>query len=270
MTKFSYILCDPVESFGDLNDFAEVLRTLKQLGYAGVEFNLTSPGLPDDAGLQRLVDKIELPIVSFLTGANYFGKGLCLSSPDGEIRQKAVQALCDFTATAARFGAVMVVGQMQGFRTDERDSKLAEVRIESALREIASAAERHGTTVVIEPVNHLQCGFHNTFESVLNLTRRIGSLRLKPMLDSFHINIEEKSLTDPILRAGKDLGHFHLCESNGGCFGTGHLDVGSILKSLDSIDYRGYVSVKVYREPWLAGAKTAMEYFKSQGFATVS
>jgi sugar phosphate isomerase/epimerase len=259
MTKFSFILCDPIDSFGNRDSFASVLRTLKEIGYAGVEFNIT-PGLTDTEGLLRPVEQTQLPIVSFLTGANYFGKGLCLCSPKDEIREQAVEALCGFTRTAAQFGAVLVVGQMQGFRSDEPDRAAAEARIEQALRLVADAAEQNGATVVVEPVNHLQCGFHNTAQSVLDLTRRIGSPNLKPMLDSFHLNIEETSVTEPILRIGKEIGHFHLCESNGGNFGTGHLDVRAILKSLDNVGYRGYVSVKVYREPWEPAARATMEY----------
>lgn len=265
MTKFSFILCDPLESFGDLDDFAFVLRTLKRLGYAGVEFNLTSPGLADVEGLLRLVEEIELPIVSFLTGANYFGKGLCLSSPQEETRRKSVDSLCRFTSVAARFDAVLVVGQMQGFRSDEPDRAVAENRIENALRQVAAAAEENGATVVVEPVNHLQCGFHNTLEAVLNLTDRVGSTRLKPMLDSFHINIEEQSMTEPILRAGKNLGHFHLCESNGGFLGSGHLDFRPIMETLVAIGYRGYVSVKVYRETWDAAARATMDHLRAKG-----
>src|SRR5688572_3087573 len=117
MTKFSFILCDPLESFGDLDGLALVLRALKRLGYDGVEFNLIAPGLADAEGLLRLVEEIELPIVSFLTGANYFGQGLCLSSSQQETRRKAVETLCQFTSVAARFNAVLVVGQMQGFRS---------------------------------------------------------------------------------------------------------------------------------------------------------
>ena len=269
MTKLSFILCDPLECFGNLDAFASVLRTLKHLGYEGVECNITSPGLADADGLLRLVEEIKLPIVSFLTGANYFGQGLCLSSPHEEIRRKAVESLRQFTSTAARFGAVLVVGQMQGFRSDEPDMAVAEDRIEDALRQVAAAAEENGATIVVEPVNHLQCGFHNTLEAVLSLTDRVGSNHVKPMLDSFHINIEEKSMTEPILRADKDLAHFHLCESNGGFLGSGHLDFGPILESLDSIDYPGYVSVKVYQEAWEAAARATMVHLSSNRFVTL-
>ncbi len=263
MPKFSFILCDSLASFGDLKNFAVVLQTLKRLGFDGVEFNLTAPGLPDPEGLVRLVNEVGLPIVSFLTGANYFGQGLCLSSPREEIRRRAVEALCEFTATAAKFGAVMVVGQMQGFACDEPNRAVAEQRIEAGLRQVAATAEQHGATVVLEPVNHLQCGFHNTLDAVMKLTDRIASPRLKPMLDTFHMNVEEQSQTEPILRAGSKLGHFHLCESNGGLLGSGHLNIATILQTLDSIGYSGFVSVKVYREAWEPGARATMESLKS-------
>ena len=37
------------------------------------------------------------------------------------------------------------------------------------------------------------------------------------MLDTFHMNIEEDSLTDAIRRSGKLLGHFHVGEANRRC-----------------------------------------------------
>jgi len=265
MSKFSFILCDPLESFGSLEGFASVLRTLKQIGFRGVEFNITANGLADVESLLQLVETLDLPVVSLLTGANYFSHGLCLSSPNVDIRRTTVERLCQFTSVAARFGAVLVVGQMQGFVRDEPIAELAIDRIETALRRVAVAAEESGTTVVLEPVNHLQCGFHNTLDAVMNLTERIGSERLKPMLDSFHMNIEEVSMLEPLQRVGKNLGHFHLCESNGGPLGSGHLNVGSILTTLDSIDYRGFVSVKVYRCDWESSARSTMNHLRTLG-----
>jgi hypothetical protein len=82
----------------------------------------------------------------------------------------------------------------------------------------------------------------------------------KPMLDTFHMNIEEVSLVEAISRAGRDLAHFHLCESNGSILGSGHLDLAAVFAALDEIEYRGFVSVKVYRHPWKVGAETSIRY----------
>ena len=215
--------------------------------------------------LLKLTSAIDFPVVSFLTGANYFSDGLCLSSPNAEIRARAVDRLAYCASVAARFGAVMVVGQMQGFLSDEPDRAVGEKRIAECMKRVTEAAERHGTTIAFEPVNHLQAGFNNSLADVMALAAEIDSPHFKPMLDTFHMNIEETSMTEPILRVGKELGHFHLCESNGSVLGSGHLDFKPILKTLDTIGYDGYVSFKIYRQPWAVGAETSLVHLKQLG-----
>lgn len=263
MDAFSYILVDRPDSFGSLEAFADVLRRIKDLGYHGVEFNLVRPHGFDVDDLLRLTQAMDFPVVSFLTGANYFSEGLCLSSPEAAIRQAAVERLREYTETAARFGAILVVGQMQGFLTDEPDRKVGESRIEEGMKRVAEAAEKHGTTIAFEPVNHLQAGFHNTLADVMALAGRIGSARLRPMLDTFHLNVEEKSCIEPIHRLGREMAHFHLCESNGGLAGSGHLDFPAVLGALDRVGYAGCISVKVYRHPWEVGAEFMIGFLRS-------
>jgi sugar phosphate isomerase/epimerase len=142
----------------------------------------------------------------------------------------------------------MVVGLLQGLRRDEPDEGLAVARIEECLKRVAEAAERQGVDVVIEPVNHLQVGFHNKVADVQALVGRIGSRALRPMVDTVHMNIEEASLTEPIRACGAALRHVHLCESNGGEFRSGHVDFAGVLKTLREIGYPHWCSVKVYRQ----------------------
>ncbi len=83
------------------------------------------------------------------------------------------------------------------------------------------------------------------------------------MVDTIHMNIEETSLVEPIRECGDRLRHVHLCESNGSLFGTGNVDFGSVLKSLDEIGYRRFASVKVYRGAALEEAAPAsIEYLR--------
>ena len=262
MKNLSYIIVERPASFGSFEKFAAALHRVKDLGYHGVEFNLTQPAGFELEALARLAESIKLPIVSFLTGANYFDQGLCLSSPRPEVRLRATEQLRQYTQIAARFGAVLVVGQMQGFLSDEPDQALGEARIEECMKRVVEAAERHRTTIAFEPVNHLQAGFNNNLKAVMALAARIGSSYFKPMLDTFHMNVEEKSMTEPIYRVGRDLAHFHLCESNGSLLGSGHLDFDSILQALDASRYPGYVSLKIYRQPWAAGAEASIEFLR--------
>jgi D-psicose/D-tagatose/L-ribulose 3-epimerase len=144
----------------------------------------------------------------------------------------------------------------------EPDHELAEKRIEECLRGVVEAAEQHGATLVLEPVNHLQASFNNSLSQVMALVERIGSPQLKPMLYTFHINIEEKSMTEPIHRVGPNLGHFHLCETNGAAPGSGHLDYHCVFDALKAIEYTGWVSVKNYRQPWNIGAEVVIQYLR--------
>jgi sugar phosphate isomerase/epimerase len=62
------------------------------------------------------------------------------------------------------------------------------------------------------------------------------------MLDTIHLHIEERSVCGPILKHGSRIRHFHLCESNGGAFGTGAIDFPQVLAALKQVAYDGFIS----------------------------
>jgi sugar phosphate isomerase/epimerase len=244
--QYSFILMDPLASFPSPRQVRAKLELLKEYGYDGVELNLTEPVGFDLDLLERWLGELGLVVPSFLTGAAY-NDGLCLSVADGEVRRRAVERLIGYLDTARRFGAILVVGLLQGLRHDEPDADVAQRRIIEGLRAVADAAVAKGVELVVEPVNHLQVGFNNTVAEVRDLVRAVGSPAIKPMVDTIHMNIEEASLTEPIYACGGQLRHVHLCESNGGRFGSGHVDFASVLRALDEVNYQRFASVKVYR-----------------------
>ncbi len=246
MFRYSYIIIPPLESLGSHQRIRETLTLLKECGYAGVEVNLTDSLAPDLDRLEQLLDDLDLTIPSFLTGEAY-GQGLCLSSPDPSIRRQTVDRLVGFLEVARRFKAILVVGLLQGLLSDEPEVEAAQARIRDGLGQVAAQAEAQGVDVVVEPVNHLQVGFNNSVAEVRRLIAEVGSPALKPMVDTIHMNVEERSLVDPILACGSSLRHVHLCESNGSLLGTGHLDFAAVLRALDRIGYDRFASVKVYR-----------------------
>src|SRR4051812_47238477 len=156
------------------------------LGYRGIELVATHPlgyAIDDLVGLTR---KHRLPVVSLLSGWSYGAEGLCLSSPDAGVRARAVARIGDYVGHAARLGAVVVVGQMQGLRSDEPDETTANGRIAECLTNVARTAEAAGVPVVLEPVNHLQAGFNNTAAEAAAMAARVGSPALGYMLDTIH------------------------------------------------------------------------------------
>jgi sugar phosphate isomerase/epimerase len=258
MFPLSYILVDPPSS-GD-TEFRQKLNFLRKLGYRGIELDVTGVS---GIGLERLeacAAELDMAIPSLLTGGAY-AQGLCLSSPSLSVRKKTVTTLISFLEVARRLDAILVVGLLQGLRTDEPDARIANDRIVECLREIGAAAEEQGVHVVLEPVNHLQVGFNNSVGEVLTTIGRVASPAVRPMIDTLHMHIEERSPVRSVLDVGKKIRHVHLCESNGGPFGSGNADLPAILQALKSIDYQYFVSVKIYRGlEWQEAAERAIEY----------
>ena len=260
--RYSFIIIERPDSL-DPDELSGRLRRLAELGYEGAELQLvpTSDAVLDR--LERSLSDCGLVVPSFLTGEAY-GEGLCLCSPQADVRQATVDRLIGYLPTVKRFGAAMVVGLLQGRASDEPNTHLAVARIEDGLRRVAEAAEGAGVDLVIEPVNHLQVGFHQSVAEVRSLIERIKSRAVRPMVDTLHMNIEEASLTDPIRACGTALRHVHLCESHGGRFGTGRVDFPSVLGALREVGYGRWCSVKIYRHLAFAdAARTSIDFLRS-------
>ncbi len=258
MFPLSYILVNPPSSDG--TELRQKLSYFRKLGYRGIELDVTGVS---GIGLDRLeacATELDVAIPSLLTGGTY-SQGLCLSSPSLSVRKKTVTTLISFLEVARRLDAILVVGLLQGLRTDEPDPRIANDRIVECLREFGAAAQEQGVEVVLEPVNHLQVGFNNSVGEVLTTIERIASPAVRPMIDTLHMHIEERSPVRSVLDAGKQIRHVHLCESNGGPLGSGNADLAEVLQALKSIDYQHFVSVKIYRGlEWQEAAKRAIEY----------
>ena len=76
--------------------------------------------------------------------------------------------------------------------------------------------------------------------------RDIESPAAGMLLDTFHMNIEEKDQADAIRRAGRHLVHFHACGTDRGVPGDDHLDWPAIVAALRAIRYDGDVVIESF------------------------
>lgn len=260
MMRFSFLFYEPIPELAQLE---RRMARLAELGYWGIELSAAHPMGMSAEQIAALAAKHGLAVASFLSGWSYSNEGLCLSSPDAGVRDRAVARLSEYVRLAAPLGALVVVGLMQGLRGDEPDPVIANDRIAECLRRVASVAEAAGASVVIEPVNHLQVGFNHTVAEAAALVDRIHSPSLSYMLDTLHMHIEERSVVGCMREHLEKARHVHLCETNGGPFGTGALDFAGVLEALENADYQGAVSVKVYRRVgWETAAADSAEFLK--------
>jgi D-psicose/D-tagatose/L-ribulose 3-epimerase len=63
-------------------------------------------------------------------------------------------------------------------------------------------------------------------------------------MDTFHANIEERSICGAIRSLGPNLSHVHASENDRGPLGRGHIPFAEIVSTLKEIHYQGYVMIE--------------------------
>jgi D-psicose/D-tagatose/L-ribulose 3-epimerase len=114
------------------------------------------------------------------------------------------------------------------------------------LRELALYARDHGVVLGIEPLNRFETSFINLASQAVEVIDRIDHPSCRIMLDSFHMNIEEKSLGNAIRAVGSRLCHFHACENDRGAPGSGNVMWGEVKQALRDIHYDGPVVIESF------------------------
>ena len=75
----------------------------------------------------------------------------------------------------------------------------------------------------VEPLNRFETSFMNLAQQAIEVVDRVDHPACGILLDTFHMNIEERSVGEAIRAAGTRLKHLHGCENDRGAPGSGHV-----------------------------------------------
>jgi D-psicose/D-tagatose/L-ribulose 3-epimerase len=114
------------------------------------------------------------------------------------------------------------------------------------LAPVAEYAAESGVRLALEPLNRFETSLINTVEQATEVVDAVGSPALGLLLDTFHMNIEERSIPDAIRMAADRVYHFHACASDRGAPGADHLDWDGIVRALDEVGYEGAVVIESF------------------------
>jgi sugar phosphate isomerase/epimerase len=245
MVRLSYVLPDPA-SYRAWEEFDGDLACMRLAGYEAVELQIADPAAFDEPRVRRSLAAAGYGMCAFQTGSTYATHGNCLCTPDESVRRRTIALLHSFVELAARWGAVMVFGSLQGRPSDEPDGAAGRARIRDAMREVGSHATEKGVVVAFEPVQHGEVGFHNTIADVAGLVHELDLPGVRMMVDTFHMNIEERDMLAPLAEIRDLLAHVHLSETNRDVLGSGHWPTTAFLAELRRCEYTGYCSIGVY------------------------
>jgi D-psicose/D-tagatose/L-ribulose 3-epimerase len=214
-------------------------------------------------------DLVELPIESTtdldyregaeIARANRLAVSVCaamgpdrdLIHPDDSIRTNGMQYVRHCIDAAQTLGATNVVGPLYSAvgRTwqqtpDERKTDLD--LLVRQLRDLSAYAGDRGITLCVEPLNRFETSFLNLVSQAIEVVDRVDHKACGLLLDTFHMNIEERSTGDAIRAAGPRMRHLHTCENDRGAPGSGHVPWAEVAKACGDIGYKGPMVIESF------------------------
>jgi D-psicose/D-tagatose/L-ribulose 3-epimerase len=236
----------------------DLIPKIKSMGFEFIEVALDDASIIDGGLLRRVAEDNDLTIG--ICGA--FGPNRDISSEDPAIRKLGYDYIASSIRFAEAVGSTLVSGPIYSAvgkaRMVSADQKARErAWCVDAMRALGEVAQDAGVTVGVEPLNRFETDMINLVEQAIELIEEVGHLVYKLHIDTFHSNIEEKSVPEAIRRAGRLLGHFHACENDRGTPGTGHQDWVGIRDALHDIGYQGAVVIESFTPGAVEIAKAA-------------
>jgi D-psicose/D-tagatose/L-ribulose 3-epimerase len=225
-----------------LEEYLSRIPRAAAIGFDLMSFSQDIPLLFSKDQQQQVLDTAEKHGIKL----NYMGglrPGLDFNSDSEEERRAAVEHLQNL---AEKLGQMQEGAELAGSLTGvlrqglgKRDKQVCWDHTVRGMKEAIKAAEDHGVTFSIEVLNRFEHFLINTCEEALRFIEEVGSPNLKMLLDTYHMNIEEDSLGEAIVKAGDHLGLFHIGENNRKPPGRGHIPWAEVVSALKEIDYSG-------------------------------
>lgn len=238
----TFVLASP---FSDQD--LHVLGKVKSFGYDAVEVCIEDPAKLTAAAVAKAAADEGLSVL--ICGA--FGPDRDISHQDKERRRGGLDYLRGCVEFAAEAGSPLVSGPMYAptgqARLLNQQARAAQwARAVDSLAQVAEFANGSRVGLAIEPLNRFETDLVNTVEQGVRLCADVGSDNVGLLLDTFHMNIEEKNLAAAITAAGSHLFHFQASENDRGTPGSGHTAWAEVISALRDIDYTGSVVVESF------------------------
>lgn len=243
MVKFGVSLLLWTDKFD--SESVELIPKVGGMGFEAVEIPIFDPAAVDlKATKEALGETGLIPI-----GGVIMSPERDPISDDPSVRRGAIDYLKACVDITAELGGEILCGPMYSPvgklvgrpRTEEEWRRAVET-----IGEVADHAASKNVTLAIEPLNRFETYFLNTAEETVKLVEEIGRPNVKVHLDTFHMNIEEKSLSRAVIRTGKHLGHLHCSENDRGIPGTGHIDWEGLFRALAYIGYDRFIVLESF------------------------
>jgi len=220
-----------------------LLPLIKEAGFDGVELPLLRPESFAASSIRKANEALGLEC----NACTVLVDGLSLISESADIRRRTRVHLEEVAKVAADAGIKIVagplyspVGYLPGRRRTSDEWKWAVEGFQS----VGDTLAANRVTFAIEPLNRFETYFLNTAADSAALAQEIGHLNIGILFDTFHANIEEKSIAAGYRTVGPYLKHVHTCENDRGIPGSGHVEWKEVFQALRQLNYDGWLTIE--------------------------
>ena len=226
-------------------NIAEIAPRVKAMGFDLLELGIESPGDWDPARVAEILAN------------NGLSSSLCVAM--GEDRDLTDPNLVSGTQDYVRYcidaavtvGANVVAGPLYtpvGKTWQMNDVERAAIvdRLVEGLKPLADYAGERDIRLAVEPLNRFETSFLNTAAQTMEVVDRVDSAAVGVLLDTFHMNIEEKDQAAAIRLVGDKLAHFHACGNDRGAPGADHIAWEAITAALRETNYDGAIVIESF------------------------
>ena len=235
-------------------DHLGLFARMKELGFDLVE--LLVPELEeglDASDIRKALDDAGLSIAL----AARVSLARSISDEDPTIREAGSDYLKYCIDLAHAVGAISVGGPLYGAPmvfagrapapVAEEEMKAREQRVIEALSKLSLLAKGADCLLALEPLNRYETDVISTVSQAMRVINTVDHPSLGLLFDTFHANIEERSIPDAIRMAGDKLVYFQGNENHRGFPGTGNMNWPDIMKALYDINYQGPITLEPFR-----------------------
>ena len=224
----------------------DVLTHVADLGFDAVELPLENAG---DLSIDVVGAALERTgLAAYVVGAMAPGRDLVAADVSGiSATQDYLRACIDLAhgvgAPAVCGPFYAATGRVWRMSPSERLEAYAEWRANIA--PVADHAGERGVVLGIEPLNRYETSLVNTVEQGLELLDPVPTT-VGLALDTYHLNIEERSTPGAVHAAGERLVHLQVCGSDRGAPGGDQTDWPALIAALDHVGYEGPLNIESF------------------------
>jgi D-psicose/D-tagatose/L-ribulose 3-epimerase len=219
-------------------------QQLKSIGFDGVELPMFNLEL-DYAAIGKRLDSMGLS----RTAVTIRGEADNPISADPAVRARGVELNKRTLDCCAAAGAETLVGPYHsalGYFSGAGPTAEEWKWGLDSMRQVAEHAASVGVRLGVEALNRFECYFLNTHADSTRFVRQVDHPACGMMYDTFHANIEEKSVTAAVKAGGDKLFHIHISENDRSTPGQGAVRWDETFDAIASSGYDGWLVIEAF------------------------